>query len=166
MEKTMPKGEYQFAKEQNNYFIKLSGELKYTECGNFSSFINKLEKDKDFEDILVDISKAKYLDSTNLGLLAKISQLVIEKSNHRLTVITMNPDVTELLRNIGFDDICLMVEEPTNINSSLMNIMGVDESEESMAKIMLEAHRRLMNMNEKNKQEFKNVVELMEKQIK
>jgi len=162
----MPKGEYKFAKEDNKYFIKLSGQLKYTECGNFSSFISKLDHDRDYENILMDISDTTYIDSTNLGLLAKLAQLVIDKSNHRMTVITTNEDVTELLHNIGFDDICLMIEEESKSEYPYDHIMGVDEVEESMAKVMLEAHRRLMNMNEKNEEEFRNVVEIMEKQIK
>jgi len=114
----------------------------------------------------VDLSDAKYLDSTNLGLLAKVAQLVITKTNHRLTVISTNPDVTELLRNIGFDDICLMIEKSEKINIPFENIMGLDKNEEGMAKVMLSAHRRLMEMNEKNDKEFRPVVELMEKQIK
>lgn len=162
----MPKGEYQFAQEKNNFFIKLSGELKYTECSNFSIFISELENKQNFDDILVDLSDAIYLDSTNLGLLAKVAQLVINKAGHRLTVISTNNDVTELLHNIGFDDICLLLEEPSKTDVPFENIMGIDKNEESMAVVMLEAHRRLMNMNEKNEKEFRNVVELMEKQIK
>ena len=162
----MPKNEYKYANVGNNYFIKLSGELKYTECTSFSSFINKLEKNSDYNDILVDLSESIYLDSTNLGLLAKISQLVLDKYNHRLTVISTNPDVTELLRNIGFEDICLLIEESPISDAAYNKIMGMNEAEESMAKMMLEAHRQLMNMNEKNREEFNNVVELMERQIK
>ena len=162
----MNKGEYKFAKEEKNYFIKLSGQLKYTECANFSSFINKLERDRDYENILMDISDTTYIDSTNLGLLAKLAQLVIDKSNHRMTVITTNDDVTELLHNIGFDDICLLIEEGLKTEYPFDYIMGVDENEETLAKVMLEAHRRLMTMNEKNELEFRNVVELMEKQVK
>ncbi len=162
----MPSGEYKYAVRDNSYFIKLSGDLKYTECGNFSSFINQLDRNRNFDNILVDLSDVNYMDSTNLGLLAKVAQLVIEKSNHRLTVVSTNEDVTELLHNIGFDDICLLIENSDNIDFPTNHIMGVDESEESMAKVMLEAHRRLMNMNEKNKKEFQNVVKLMEKQVK
>lgn len=162
----MPKGEYKFAKEDNNYFIKLSGQLKYTECSNFSSFINKLDSDKDYNEILADMTETTYIDSTNLGLLAKLAQLVIDKSNHRMTVITTNENVTELLHNIGFDDICLLIEETSKSEYPYEHIMGIDKAEESMAKVMLEAHRRLMNLNEKNELEFKNVVNLMEKQIK
>ncbi|MBN2279977.1 MAG: STAS domain-containing protein [Candidatus Marinimicrobia bacterium] len=162
----MPKGEYKFAQDKNNYFIKLSGQLKYTECSNFSSFINKLEQDKNFDNILTDLTETTYIDSTNLGLLAKLAQLVIEKSNHRMTVVTTNDDVTELLHNIGFDDICLLVNETSKPDHHYDHILGIDEKEESMAKVMLEAHRRLMNMNDKNEKEFCNVVELMEKQIK
>lgn len=162
----MNKGEYKFAQEDGRYFIKLTGDLKYTESGNFASFINYLDNNRDFKNILVDLTEANYIDSTNLGLLAKLAQLVIEKDNHRMTVLTTNPDITELLHNIGFDDICLLIEDPETLDMPFENIMGIDEAEESMAKVMLEAHRRLMNMNEKNEKEFKNVVELMEKQIK
>jgi len=162
----MPEGQYLYAKENNNYFIKLIGKLKYTECSNSSSFISQLEKRDDYNNILVDLSEAEYLDSTNLGLLAKVAQLVIAKTNHRLTVISTNPDVTILLRNIGFDDICLLIEEPEKIEVPFEHIMGINRDEEELAKVMLEAHQRLMNMNEKNRQEFKNVVDLMARQIK
>ncbi|MFP4548311.1 MAG: STAS domain-containing protein [Fidelibacterota bacterium] len=161
----MSNGEYKFAKDDDRYFIKLTGDLKYNESGNFASFINHLDRNREFKNILVDMTEVDYIDSTNLGLLAKLAQMVIEKYNHRITVLTTNPDITDLLHNIGFDDICLLIEDPETLDMPFENIMGVDEAEESMAKVMLEAHRRLMNMNEENKKEFKNVVELLEKQV-
>jgi len=161
----MIENKYLYAEDNLNYFIKLSGNLKYTDCGSFSSFLTKLEDDNQFENILIDLTDATYLDSTNLGLLARTSQILIDKTGHRLTVISTNPNITELLQNIGFDDICIIIDKPDDILKSLNYTGNIGHHEENMAKVMLDAHKRLMSMNETNKNEFKNVVALMEKQI-
>ncbi len=77
-------GNYYFAKDGNKVFFKLTGVLKYTTCGHFDAFLDDfIAHASDVESIAIDLTEAEYLDSTNLGFLAKIAQFMLDKTEAR-----------------------------------------------------------------------------------
>ncbi|MBR5928239.1 MAG: anti-sigma factor antagonist, partial [Spirochaetia bacterium] len=67
-------GNYYFAKDGNKVYFKLTGVLKYTTCGHFDAFLDDfIAHASDVESITIDLTEAEFLDSTNLGFLAKIA---------------------------------------------------------------------------------------------
>ena len=152
---------YLFAFEDNRYFIKIIGSPRYTNCTGFSYFINKIINENKFEDILVDIRETDFLDSTNLGLLAKLAGAVMSRFDRRMTVISTNNEINDLLNNTGFDKIILLVEQPESFVYNMKQVKTAPEVEINMAEMMLEAHENLLKMNDENNSKFKTVVEML-----
>jgi len=159
----MAEGSYQYAKLNNTYFIKLSGNLRYTISMGFKSFISQLMQQDDYDKVLVDLSDASFIDSTNLGLIAQLANHMISKFSQKLTIVSTNEDITELLRNLGFQEIAYIVEQPHKIAQSLAEIPTQEKVNIDTVKMLLEAHQQLMQMNKQNKIKFKNVVEMLKK---
>ncbi len=158
-------GDYQVAYSDNKYFFKLSGQLKYSTSTNFCAFLDKIYSENNYSDILVDLSDAEYLDSTNLGILAKLACHVLKKFHHKLTVVSTNNDVTDLLINIGFEKLCVLIRQPMEFEKDLNQINDLDDSQKNLAKVMLDAHKTLMEMNDKNRETFKDAVDLLKKEV-
>ncbi len=153
---------YQVAFHDSKYFIKLSGELRYTDCISFNQFLKKICREDDYRDIMVDVSEAEFLDSTNLGLIAKLAIHVQGKFKHKLVVLSSNPVVTKSMTSMGLSHLCDFLEYADDDSARL----AVDEVEQAtdpdMAAVMLEAHRTLMGLSQENETLFKSVVTLLE----
>ena len=160
-------GNYYFAKDGNKVYFKLTGALKYTSCSHFDAFLDDfISHASEVESVAIDLTEATFLDSTNLGFLAKIAQFMLDKNGSTTTIYSTSKDVNQTLRSVGFDQVFNLVDG----KSDLSNIFGEIEADKFEKKdktiMMLDAHRCLMNINEKNQQTFKDVVSLMEQSLK
>lgn len=160
------KAQFLFACENKKYFIKIIGVPRYTNCANFNYFVNTLLKTNDFEDILIDIRETQFLDSTCLGLLAKLAGAVFTKFNRRMALISTEADINELLKNTGFDKIMLIIDQPNFFLSNLNSLPESPDVEQNMAKMMLEAHENLVLLSSENKKKFKAVVDMLSEEVK
>ena len=161
----MNEGKYQFAENENFYLIKMSGNLKYTGSGGFDIFIENIFSKIENKAVVIDLTEAQYLDSTNLGILAKIADTMLSDFEQKTTIISSNPDITTLLTNIGFDDYFTILDECPDTSTVLSDISEMVTGNRSMALMMLEAHKSLMELNNDNKNVFSSVVDLLEKEV-
>lgn len=155
-------GSYQLALVNNQYILKFIGQIRYTASPVLHNFIHQLQEESDKKEVAVDLSQTQYLDSTNLGLLAKIARYCLQTFHHKLTVITTDKSITELLHNVGFDALCQFISSPLEYVeevSELQKNASIDTA--SLGKIMYQAHKTLMDMNEKNRIEFQDAVALL-----
>lgn len=161
----MNEGKYQFAECETFYLIKMSGNLKYTGSGGFDTFVENIFSKIENKDVVIDLTEAQYLDSTNLGILAKIADTMQSEYDKKTTIISSNTDITTLLINIGFDDFFTILDESPDTNPTLSDISEMVTGDRSMALMMLEAHKALMELNDQNKNTFSSVVNLLEREV-
>lgn len=161
----MAEGKILFTRNDGCWFIKMNGNIRYPIGRDFDHFINRMFREPTLQDVVIDLTDAEYLDSTNLGLLAKIANKMHEKFDRKVTLISTNANINYLLDSIGFYDIFIVISNPAATPGELHEITHLKAMEKQQAETMLEAHRLLMNMNEKNRNEFKDVVELLEKEV-
>lgn len=144
------------------YVLKLVGEVRLTFCSAFDSAIDKMAEDKDFASLVVDLSEATMLDSTTLGLLAKLALKAKERSHFLPSIISTNPDTTRLLQTMGFESIFLILNEPATDQDHLVELSPRELSEDDMRANVLCAHKVLMNLNEHNREQFQDLVRVLE----
>jgi len=159
-------GRYFYTRDNGRTFIKLVGSLRYTISYGFDAFIDKLIKEDKFEDVLIDLTETDYIDSTNLGLVAKIGEHVLEKKQKRVTIISTNEDITHVLKSVGFDEFFIIINNPESFRKELYEIPFIKENDIKMAEMILDAHKNLILIAEKNKELFQDVVNLLEEDLK
>ncbi len=162
----MSSGNILYATNDNKYFIKLTGNLRFTNGHDFNALLNVIFNDPELKDIMIDMSEADYLDSTILGLLAKTANFMIKKFQRKATVLSVNEDINYLLDSIGLNDVFVIVDNCDCSPEMLKKIPNINSSEQENAKTILDAHQQLVRLNEKNKTVFKDVIELLEKEVK
>ena len=162
----MQNGEYLYSYHNDICVIKLVGCLSYAESGDFACFIDKLFEKTPPAAVAIDLSETGSLDSTNLGLIAKIARITLEQGKPKTVMISPRPDINRVLKSMGFEGVFDIVQSSDIAQKEPDKIPRMEVSEHELARTVLESHRTLMELNESNREVFKNVVQFLEREIK
>lgn len=161
----MSDGRVLYALQEDACFIRLEGDVRYTVSVPFDNFIDRLFDRERPSHVLIDLTAATLIDSTSLGLLAKIAKRLMSLCNETATIFSTNDDINTLLESIGFDDVFNMVEDEKAPPGEMREVAGAPADRRAQGRTMVEAHRELMELNEKNRDVFRNVVDMLEKDL-
>ena len=75
----MSTGRIQFAEMDGTFVLKFIGEIRLTLCSALDATIEKIFSSLNFSSIVIDLTESRSIDSTTLGLLAKLSILSRQK---------------------------------------------------------------------------------------
>jgi len=145
------------------YLLKLVGDVRVTLCISAEGFINRMLADPDFKTVTVDLTEARGMDSTSLGILARLAIETRRQHHFRPTVLITNPDLEKLLKVSGFGDEFVFVRMASTATVPVSEIPrrnGMDEAE--LRRRVIDAHRTLMSMNAANADTFRDLVEALE----
>ena len=150
------------AEQQCIYVLKFIGEIRLYLCSTLDIIIDSMASNPLFKTVVIDLSETTIIDSTTLGLLAKIAVLARKKSSFLPTIITTNPDVTRIIQTMGFDEIFIIMKEPASNITDLEELPILKATEQEVREKVLDAHLRLMDLNDSNREEFKDLVQALE----
>jgi anti-anti-sigma factor len=150
------------AEEKGIYVLKFVGEIRLNLCSTLDHLVESITQDPNFRTLVIDLSETEVIDSTTLGLLAKIALAAKKQSGFTPSLISTHPDITRIIGSMGFDSIFIIVSEPVSSMERLEEIPELKASEQQVRDKVLEAHKILMGMNSRNREEFKNLVHALE----
>ncbi len=144
------------------YVLLFQGDVRLTLCTAVDTFFDRMFEDARFKSVVVDLGQTESIDSTSLGLLAKLSIQAGKRFGYRPTLVSTQADITRVLVTMGLDDIFDMVQEPLVHDEQLGELPCCQASEAEVRQRVLEAHRILMDMNESNRAAFQDLVATLE----
>ncbi len=144
------------------YILLFEGDVRLTLCTAVDGYLEKMFKDRSFKSVVVNLSRTQSIDSTSLGLLAKLSIQAEKLFNYRPTLVSTQGDVTRILLSMGFDDVFNIVEKPLEHKEQLGELPVIESSHEDLRQRVLEAHKTLMAMNDANRDAFHDLVVTLE----
>lgn len=157
----MRPGQILVADHDGVYVIKMVGDVRLTLCISFDQFIDTMFSEENFSAVLFDLSEAEAIDSTTLGLMAKISIQGEERHGITPVILSTNASINRVLQTMGFHDIFTIVSQLDTPVSPARALHPVIDEQEVKAKV-LEAHRILMDLNQDNRANFRNLVKMLE----
>ncbi len=155
-------GKILYAEQDGVFILKLIGDVRVTLGPTISSFLDNLVQCNNFSSVVVDLREATGIDSTSLGLLAKISIKCKATFDAVPTIVSTNEDITRILLSMGFDQVFVLVQQLPEGCSNPGEVPTEIVSEDKLRDQVLEAHKTLMSLNEKNHFEFKDLVKALE----
>lgn len=158
----MNTGRIQFAEAEGTFVLKFIGDVRLTLCAALDAYIEKIFSALNFDAIIIDLSETEAIDSTSLGLLAKLSILSQQKVGFLPTLVSNHDDMNRLLQSMGFDQVFNVVSDVAPTDADLQDLPGQMLSEELVKDKVLEAHRILMDLNEHNREAFCDLVSTLE----
>lgn len=144
------------------YLLKLEGDVRLTLCTAIDRYLSKMLSDEQFKSVLIDMTAASNVDSTTLGLLAKLS--IQTQKTHRIlpALFCDHPKLLRIMRSMGFEDVFVISTSAPTRAADLAELPMVLATEDETKEQVLEAHRTLMQMNESNRLAFKDLVATLE----
>lgn len=158
----MKPGQILVADHQGVYVIKMLGDVRLTFCVSFDQFIDAMFSDSQFTSVLFDLSSAEAIDSTTLGLMAKISILSQEHYHVVPIVLATNPSIQRILQTMGFSDIFTIVDKLDSPTIEARELDCGNCSEQDVKERVLEAHQILMGISPKNADAFRDLVNMLQ----
>jgi anti-anti-sigma factor len=144
------------------YVMLFQGDVRLTLCTTIDAFLDRMFDDARFKSVVVDLGATETIDSTSLGLLAKLSIQAERRFNYRPVLVSTRPDITRMLVTMGLDDVFTMVEEPLVHDGQLGELPCRCASEDEVRVRVIEAHKLLMAMNDSNRAAFQDLVTTLE----
>jgi anti-anti-sigma factor len=147
------------------HVLRYHGRADYMMAPAIERFAERLFDGNGPTGLVFDLRQASMLDSTNLGLLARLASRAGEAGG-RATIVSTNDDITDVLRSMG---LAAMFEIASD--DALLHEVGEGEEilleptgQRDLMRTMLEAHRVLASIDE-NDSGFRAVVEGLESEL-
>jgi anti-anti-sigma factor len=157
-------GKILVADSMGDYLLKLSGDVRVTLCGTLNRHIEMIFGSKDVKQVVVDMLDADCLDSTTLGLLAKLGLHCRKNYGINIQVFCENASILRTLECMSFDEIFDIFQDVPDIkeHSHLHNIRIEKSDIEDVRLQVLEAHKLLIELSPGNSREFTDLIRALE----
>lgn len=154
-------GEVFYAHHGDDWVLRVQGSLRYTNASAMNRFLDELFAKCHPASVCVDLNSATAIDSTGIGLLAKIANGMEQSGHGRPILFSGNPEINELLTSVCLDDVCNIVAgpPPAEAEEGEAPIPEAAPSESEMARTIVDAHRLLCELSESNRSQFQNVLD-------
>ncbi|WP_116364494.1 STAS domain-containing protein [Parahaliea mediterranea] len=158
----MSEGRILAASQDGAYVVRMEGDVRLNLCTTIDEFMQRMFADPEFASVWVDLCDTEGMDSTTLGLLAKLALEVHERYGFRPAIYCCNPGINRLLTSMGFQQLFDLHEEVCERTPSIEEIPHVEGSEQAVKDKVIEAHRVLMGLSEDNRDRFKDLMAVLE----
>lgn len=159
----MQEGRILAASRHGAYMIRLEGDVRLTLCTTIDDYFQRMYEDPEFVSVWVDLCKAEGLDSTTLGLLAKLALTVEQKFGFQPAIYSCDAGINRLLKSMGFQRLFDLREEACSAPAEGAPVPVVEGTESAVKEKVIEAHRVLMGLNEENRDRFKDLLNVLER---
>lgn len=158
----MSSGHIYVAEQTGVYIIRLVGDVRLTLCLSFDQFIAAMFAEEKLKSVVFDLRTAEGIDSTTLGLMAKISIGAQQRGLSPPVVVANSPSIKRLLVSMGFEDILNLVSEQDLPNGEVQPLRENLDDEAAVKAKVLEAHEILMELSHPNHIKFRELVETLQ----
>ncbi len=153
-----------YGHEGGTHVLRFIGDIRYPMAPSLEDFLDRLFTRTRPDGFVIDLRQASSIDSTNLGLLARLAKRMRKAKQARVTLLSDQSDINELLLSMGFDSVFDLVErcDPAPLATQPIKPNAVDAEE--LGRTVLNAHRDLMGINQQNNDEFRKLVDMLEQE--
>lgn len=147
--------------------LDLEGEVRYLVARPLRAFIDEIVAHDGNDTLVIDLRDLELIDSTGLGLVARLGRRMLEAHGRRAIIVAPRSDVATVLRAAAFDVVFDMLDHPPFELDVPLAPIPLDEpfDKDEGGLVILEAHRDLARMDERNRAAFGPVIEALAAQL-
>ena len=156
------RGRILVASRDGTHLLRFVGDVRLTLCVAIDDYLKEVFTDPDFEAVVIDLSQADGLDSTSLGILAKLAKEARVRNHKAPLLVPGSEDVQRCLESVGIDSLFETASSQFSDVAPIGALEAVPVSESATRGRVLEAHRALMALNSTNAKAFRDLVTQLE----
>ncbi len=146
------------ARVESVVYFRFIGVIRYSQCAGLETYINQLFSEADFTDIAIDLENAEMLDSTALGLLARISIEYKKISQKKPVIFLHNGELAQILKRVCFDQVFNIVSKPkSEFDMEFVELAPISASDEKTLECVVAAHKNLAELSSSNAHYFTDI---------
>jgi anti-anti-sigma factor len=151
-----------YSEHDGVHFLRFHGDILHALAPALDAFLKRLANGPQAHSYLLDLTETHSIDSTMLGLLARIAKLAREQKAPPPTLVCPNEDIIDLLVGIGFDEVFSLVACDGAPLGDGQEIAHAEANDRELTETMLAAHQELIALKEDNRLLFEDVIELLQ----
>jgi len=151
------------ASHNDIHVLRFVGDIRYPLSPSIDRFLEEIFAGSKPAGFVIDLTDTDSIDSTNLGLLARLAKRMKTLDSRRITLVSNRTDINSVLNSMALDEVFDLVEDTRLETDAAQQVPQEDADRETLAHTLIEAHRALMDLNEHNREMFREVVASLEK---
>lgn len=165
------KGQILTARLDDVEYINFIGIVRYSDCSGLESYIDQLFRScEGISEIAINLENADMLDSTALGLLARISIEFKKITDKQPVIFVKKGELANILRRVCFDQVFrIMLSKSNNLDLQTHNdinfveLVDVPVDENKVLESVLLAHKSLADISVDNEHYFTDISKALAK---
>lgn len=147
----------------HSYLVKFRGYIRLTLCASLGRYLERIFGSSSHpEQVLIDLSDATGLDSTTLGLLARLALHCQERFHFKPLVFCDRPELLRDLHAMALDEFLDVVSCAAPPPPALTELPPVDAPARELKRRIIDAHKLLADINPEREKEFLDLVRAIE----
>ena len=159
----MDNGNVLHACHNDVHVLRFIGDIRYTLSPSIDRFLEEIFTGPQPVSFVIDLTEADSIDSTNLGLLARLAIRMQRLDAQRVTIVSNRADINSVLTSMALDEVFDIVKDTGLETDAAQEVPQKYTDRETLARTLIDAHRALMDLNEDNREMFQDVVAALEK---
>ena len=159
------KGTFLQARRGDRHYLALVGEIRHKISTTLDAYLERIFAAGSVAGLLVDLTEARAIDSTNLGLLARVAARMAREGGEPVTLVSPRPEINRVLEAMSLDRLFRVIREPWEREGDFRELERAEVDKYRFAEILLEAHRTIMELSPANRREFQALVETLSREM-
>ena len=148
------------------HVLRFVGDIRYTLSPSIDLFLKEIfSASPPPAGFLIDLTETDGIDSTNLGLLARIAKAMNNLNGSRVTIVSDRAEINSVLTSMAFDEVFDIVSDVSLERGTEQELDQQSTDKAALSRTILETHRALMELSKRNREMFCNVVTALEKSM-
>jgi anti-anti-sigma factor len=148
------------------HVLRFVGDIRYTLSPSIDLFLKEIfSASPPPAGFLIDLTETDGIDSTNLGLLARIAKAMKNLNGSRVTILSDRAEINSVLTSMAFDEVFDIVSDVSLERGTEQELDQQSTDKAALSRTILDTHRALMELSERNQEMFCNVVTALEKSM-
>ncbi len=160
----MSTGHVEYASLNGTHIFKLIGEVRAQSCISLDKLLNKIEQQQNVVGAIVDLTQTTFIDSTVLGILAKLGLKLKQVHHIQAVMLSTNSDITTLANSMGLGQVFVILNYCGDPSVCTRALMEEHITHSNMLNTVLDAHKTLMKLNDSNQNMFEPLVKQLQKE--
>jgi len=154
----------EYASLDGTHIFKLIGEVRAQSCISLDKLLSKIEQQTNVVGAIVDLTQTTFIDSTVLGVLAKLGLKLKQVHQIQAVMLSTNPDITTLANSMGLGQVFVILNYCGDPSVCTRALIEEHVTHSNMLSTVLDAHKTLMKLNDSNQNMFEPLVKQLQKE--